>query len=97
MRRPPSTVCARRRVPFFIDADSDDYLLADHMERLRYTEKSPPKEEVDLITAVLRTVLPGLESFVTDERYAVLLGKMAYNAFGVTFGERRDGKVGVIL
>ncbi|KAF9266257.1 MAS20-domain-containing protein [Marasmius fiardii PR-910] len=76
----------------FIDAESEDYLLADHIERLRYLELQPPKEEVELITAVLQTVLPGLESFVTDERYAVLLGKMAYNTFGVTFGEGRDDK-----
>ncbi|KAG7097394.1 hypothetical protein E1B28_004744 [Marasmius oreades] len=76
----------------FADAESDDYLLADHIERLRYLEVSSPKEEVEMITAVLQTVLPGLESFVTDERYAVLLGKMAYNAFGVTFGDGRDDK-----
>ncbi|KAL0580513.1 mitochondrial import receptor subunit tom20 [Marasmius crinis-equi] len=76
----------------FVDAEEGEYLLADHIERLRYLEVQPPKEEVDLMTAVLQTVLPGLESFVTEERYATLLGKMAYNAFGVSYGGGRDDK-----
>ncbi|KAK7049748.1 mitochondrial import receptor subunit tom20 [Paramarasmius palmivorus] len=76
----------------FVDADGGDYLLADHLERLRFLELNPPKEEVELITEVLKNVLPGLESFVTDERYAVLLGKMAYNAYGVSYNGGRDDR-----
>ncbi|KAJ8087027.1 mitochondrial import receptor subunit tom20 [Marasmius tenuissimus] len=76
----------------FVDAENGEYLLADHLERLRFLEVEPPKEEVDLMTSVLQTVLPGLESFVTEERYATLLGKMAYNAYGVSFGLGRDDR-----
>lgn len=77
----------------FTDAESGDYLLADHMERLRYLEVKPSAEELPLLVDVLQTALPGLEQFVTDERHATLLGKMAYNAFGVCFGSGRDDKV----
>ncbi|THV08202.1 MAS20-domain-containing protein [Dendrothele bispora CBS 962.96] len=76
----------------FVDADGGDYLLADHLERLRYLEIKADKEEIELITDVLQTVLPGLEQFVAEERYSVLLGKMAYNAFGVYFDGGREDK-----
>lgn len=77
----------------FTDAESGEYLLADHIERLRYLEVVPPAEELALFVKTLQTALPGLEQFVTDERHATLLGKMAYNAFGVCFGGGRDDKV----
>ncbi|KAF8897884.1 hypothetical protein BD779DRAFT_1782192 [Infundibulicybe gibba] len=76
----------------FTDADGGDYLLADHMERLRYLEVTPPKEELPLLVEVLKTALPGLEQFVTEERHSTLLGKMKYNAFGITYGGGRDDK-----
>ncbi|KAG5639700.1 hypothetical protein H0H81_005883 [Sphagnurus paluster] len=76
----------------FTDADGGEYLLADHMERLRYLEVKPPAEELPLLVDVLQTALPGLEQFVTDERHATLLGKMAYNSFGVYFDGGRDDK-----
>lgn len=78
----------------FTDAEGSEYLLADHMERLRYLEVKPTAEELPLLVSVLQTALPGLEQFVTNERHATLLGKMAYNAFGVCFGGGRDDKVG---
>ncbi|GLB34124.1 putative MAS20 protein import receptor [Lyophyllum shimeji] len=76
----------------FTDAEDGEYLLADHIERLRYLEVKPPEEELPLLVEILQTALPGLEQFVTDERHATLLGKMAYNAFGVSFGGGRDDK-----
>ncbi|KAF9062225.1 hypothetical protein BDP27DRAFT_1336916 [Rhodocollybia butyracea] len=76
----------------YAGADDEEYLLADHIERLRYVEITPPQEELKLITAVLDTVLPGLDSLVTEERYSTLLGKMAYNAFGVYYDGARDDK-----
>ncbi|KAF9450959.1 MAS20-domain-containing protein [Macrolepiota fuliginosa MF-IS2] len=72
----------------FTDADDGDYLLADHMERLRYLEITPNAEELPLVAAVLEKTLPGLEQFVTDERHSMLIGKMLYNAIGV--GSRDD-------
>ncbi|KAG5648784.1 hypothetical protein DXG03_000133 [Asterophora parasitica] len=76
----------------FTDSETGDYLLADHIERLRYLELKPNPEELPLLVDILQTALPGLEQFVTDERHATLLGKMAYNAYGVSFGGGRDDK-----
>lgn len=77
----------------FADADAGDYLLSDHIEPLRYLELEPSQEEHSLILNVLNTAMPGLEQFLTDERHKILLGKMAYNCFGVCFGGGRDDKV----
>ncbi|KAF8076722.1 MAS20-domain-containing protein [Lyophyllum atratum] len=76
----------------FTDAEGGEYLLADHIERLRYLEVTPPEEELPLLVDILQTALPGLEQFVTDERHSTLLGKMTYNSFGVSFGGGRDDK-----
>ncbi|KAJ8698741.1 mitochondrial import receptor subunit tom20 [Pleurotus ostreatus] len=73
-------------------AEGGDYGLTDHLERLRFLEIVPSPEEMRLLTDVLQHALPGLEQFVTDERHAVLLGKMAYNAFGVCYGGGRTDK-----
>ncbi|KAH7931323.1 MAS20-domain-containing protein [Leucogyrophana mollusca] len=72
--------------------DGGEYTLYDHVERLRYLEVTPSDEEVKLLRDVLQTALPGLEQFITDERHATFLGKMAYNAYGVSFGSGRDDK-----
>lgn len=74
------------------EADGGEYTLYDHIERLRYLQVVAPEEEVKLLAKVLATAVPGLDQFVTDERHATLLGKMAYNAYGVCFGGGRDDK-----
>ncbi|TRM67859.1 hypothetical protein BD626DRAFT_107195 [Schizophyllum amplum] len=75
----------------FADAEGGGYLLADHVERLRFLEAETPEEEVSLLSGVLSAALPGLEAFVTPERYTTFLGKIAYNAFGVCYnGGRLD-------
>ncbi|KDR84067.1 hypothetical protein GALMADRAFT_695672 [Galerina marginata CBS 339.88] len=78
----------------FTDADNEveKYVLADHLERLRYLEVVPNKEETALLTKVLATALPGLEEFITEEKYATMAGKIAYNSFGVCFGGGRDDR-----
>ncbi|KAM6496192.1 hypothetical protein JOM56_008898 [Amanita muscaria] len=76
----------------FTDAEGGEYVLADHIERLKYLEMSPDKEELKLLSTVLEAALPGLEQFVTEERHATLLGKMAYNSFGVYFDRGRADK-----
>jgi mitochondrial import receptor subunit TOM20 len=81
----------------FMDAEGGGYQLADHIERLRFIEVVPPNEEFPLLVDVLKLALPGLEHFVLDERHTVLHGKMAYNAFGVTFGGGRDDKVSTLI
>lgn len=79
----------------FTDSDGTDhdYGIGDHMERLRYLETVPNKEEIALLSDVLQLALPGLEGFVLDERYAILSGKMTYNAFGVSYNGGRDDRV----
>jgi import receptor subunit TOM20 len=81
--------------------DSEDvaekYVLADHLERLRYLEMPPNKKEAELIKGVLSTALPGLEEFITEEKHATFSGKMAYNAFGVCFGGGRTDRVCIRL
>lgn len=81
--------------------DSEDvaekYVLADHLERLRYLEIPPNKQEAELIKGVLSTALPGLEEFITEEKHATFSGKMAYNAFGVCFGGGRTDRVCIRL
>ena len=80
----------------FTDAEGGGYQLADHVERLRFLEVVPPKDEFPLLVEVLKYALPGLEHFILDERHATLHGKMAYNAYGVTFGGGRDDKVRIL-
>lgn len=75
-------------------ADSGDYTMDDHVERLRYLELKAPEDDYKLLGKVLSTALPGLEQFINDERHATLLGKMAYNDYGVCFDDGRDDKVG---
>ncbi|KAH9965901.1 hypothetical protein BC827DRAFT_777388 [Russula dissimulans] len=75
------------------DAGADEgYTLFDHMERVRYLELSGKEAEAEQLRAILKANLPGLEDFVTDERYTVLIGKMAYNAYGISHSGGRDDK-----
>lgn len=75
------------------EAVHSDYTLYDHLERLRYLEIEVPEQETNLLRSVFETAIPGLESFITDERHATLKGKMAYNAYGVVYNGGRDDKV----
>ncbi|KAI9452074.1 hypothetical protein F5148DRAFT_1289782 [Russula earlei] len=68
------------------------YTLFDHMERVRYLELSGKEGGAEQLRAILSANLPGLDDFVTDERYTVLVGKMAYNAYGVSYSGGRDDK-----
>ncbi|KAI9069255.1 MAS20-domain-containing protein [Trametes sanguinea] len=73
-------------------ADKDIYNIGDHVERLRFVEGHVTDEEVKLLGAVLGSALPGVEQSVTEERHAALVGKMQYNAIGVTPGGGRDDR-----
>ncbi|KAF8638601.1 hypothetical protein AX17_002142 [Amanita inopinata Kibby_2008] len=76
----------------FTEAEGGEYLLADHLERLRYLEVQPNPDEVKLLAQILEAALPGLEQFVTEDRHATLIGKMSYNAYGVYYDGGRDDK-----
>ncbi|TBU49006.1 MAS20-domain-containing protein [Dichomitus squalens] len=75
-----------------IAGGGDLYSVSDHMERLRFIEGHVTDEEIKHLKAVLGAALPGLEQSVTEERMAVLVGKMAYNAIGVCPDGGRDDK-----
>lgn len=76
---------------YYAPPDNGDYTMDDHFERLRYLELNPPEDEYRLLGKVLSTALPGLEQLINDERHTTLMGKMAYNAYGVCFdGGRYD-------
>lgn len=90
----PGGIVARDALSDCPEAESGDYTLYDHLERLRYLECEAPEDEMKLLSDVLSTAVPGLEAFVTSERQATLLGKMAYNSFGICIDGGRDNKVG---
>jgi mitochondrial import receptor subunit TOM20 len=69
------------------------YTIFDHMERVRFLELTGKEGEAEHLRTILKANLQGLEDFVTDERYTVLIGKMAYNAYGISFSDGRDDKV----
>ena len=69
------------------------YTLFDHMERVRFLELNANEDEAEQLRAILKANLQGLEEFVTNERYTVLIGKLAYNAYGISFAGGRDDKV----
>jgi import receptor subunit TOM20 len=81
---------SRPEKPDYMDAEGGEYQLGDHIERLRYLDVDPDHEEFSLLVEVLKHALPGLEHFLIDERHKTLHGKVAYNAYGVTFGESDD-------
>lgn len=72
---------------------TNGYTLFDHMERVRYLELSGKEGEAEQLRSIMKANLPGLDEFVTDERYTVLTGKMAYNAYGISPSGGRDDKV----
>jgi mitochondrial import receptor subunit TOM20 len=72
---------------------TNGYTLFDHMERVRYLELSEKEGEAEQLRSIMKANLPGLEEFVTNERYTVLTGKIAYNAYGISPSGGRDDKV----
>ncbi|KAJ3360063.1 hypothetical protein GGF32_008650 [Allomyces javanicus] len=66
--------------------DADGFGVWDHIERLRYLELTPTAIDAKYIT-MLQTLLgekvPGLEDFLTLERYLLLKGKFLYNQMAV--------------
>jgi len=73
----------------------DEYTLFDHLERLRFLEIADNEwqGQSKLLANALKLAADGLDEFLQNDRYGVLLGKMAYNAIGVTFNEGRSDKV----
>lgn len=81
----------------FTQAENGEYGIEDHVERWSTGQVSPPPEEYPLLGALLHATLPGLEAFLTEPSYKSLLGKIAFNAFGVSFGGGRNDRVRITL
>jgi len=73
---------------------TEEFSLFDHLERLRFLEMDEVAVAADktALAEVLKMSAEGLEDFLNNGRYDTVLGKMAYNAIGVTFSGGRDDK-----
>ncbi|KAJ3093033.1 hypothetical protein HK102_012242 [Quaeritorhiza haematococci] len=64
-----------------------DYSTWDHLERLHAVDTGPPrsteKTELDILKRVTNNTVPGLDSFLTETRYATLRRTFLYNAIGI--------------
>ncbi|TFK66582.1 MAS20-domain-containing protein, partial [Pluteus cervinus] len=79
----------------YMDTDDTEYVLADHLERLKALDLDsvqPDEEELTLLVEVLKAGFPGLDEFVNDERYALMIAKMRFNSYGVCFDGGRDDR-----
>ncbi|KAF9113197.1 hypothetical protein BGX27_002038 [Mortierella sp. AM989] len=64
-----------------------EYNSFDHMERLRYLEIPPSAEiekEMELLKVALGSNIPGIDEFITQERYLLMKGRLLYNVYGVS-------------
>ncbi|KAI0787150.1 hypothetical protein BC629DRAFT_1714864 [Irpex lacteus] len=79
-------------LPGYVEKGGPEYALGDHFERLRYVDAPVPEEETKVIQGVFSNSLPGLDEFLTDERHAIMLSKVAHNAIGIAFSGGRDDR-----
>ncbi|CAK5262874.1 unnamed protein product [Mycena citricolor] len=68
------------------------YAIEDYVERWTTGKGEPSEEEFGLLVNLMRNTLPGLEAFLPQDGHKSLCGKLAFNAFGVTFGEGREDR-----
>ncbi|KAG0325244.1 hypothetical protein BGZ99_000899 [Dissophora globulifera] len=64
-----------------------EYNSFDHMERLRYLEIPPSAEEekeMSLLKVALGSNIPGIDEFITEERYMLMKGRLLYNLYGIS-------------
>ncbi|KAJ2480210.1 mitochondrial import receptor subunit tom20 [Coemansia sp. RSA 2131] len=67
-------------------SDTDEYTTWEHLEIMRYLELIPTASDATALHKlgeVMSASVPGLNEFVTGERYTMLKGKLDYNAFSV--------------
>ncbi|KAI1319065.1 hypothetical protein EDD11_004954 [Mortierella claussenii] len=73
-----------------------EYNSFDHMERLRYLEIPPSAEEekeMELLKVALGSNIPGIDEFITEERYMLMKGRLLYNLYGVSTSLDANRKV----
>lgn len=80
----------------YTQADGGEYQIEDHVERWSTIAVDSPPEEYPIIVALLKATLPGLDAFINEDGHKALLGKIAFNSFGVCFSGGRDNRVRVL-
>ncbi|KAF9435377.1 hypothetical protein BGZ76_006417 [Entomortierella beljakovae] len=73
-----------------------EYNSFDHMERLRYLEIPSSKEierEMELLKVALGSNIPGIDEFITEERYLLMKGRLLYNIYGISTALDKNRKV----
>ncbi|KAJ1919534.1 mitochondrial import receptor subunit tom20 [Mycoemilia scoparia] len=71
------------------ESDDDEYTTYEHLERLKYLEIIPSKDDavaLKQLSGMLASKIPGLGDFINEERYVTLKGKLAYNTFATKLG-----------
>ncbi|KAK7062149.1 SET domain-containing protein, partial [Favolaschia claudopus] len=76
----------------YTQADSGEYQIEDHIERWSASPIEPPEEEFGLVAGLLKATLPGLDAFISVTSHKDLLGRIAFNTFGVCYGGGRDDR-----
>ncbi|KAI0796857.1 hypothetical protein C8Q75DRAFT_214382 [Abortiporus biennis] len=71
---------------------SSDFSLFDHLERLRFVQATVTEDDTKLISDVFENGLQGLGQAFDAERNATFQGQIAYNAYGIFYGEGRTDK-----
>ncbi|KAF9208923.1 hypothetical protein BGZ49_007129 [Haplosporangium sp. Z 27] len=64
-----------------------EYNSFDHMERLRYVDIPPSAEiekEMELLKVALGSNIPGIDEFITQDRYLLMKGRLLYNIYGTS-------------
>ncbi|CAG8558119.1 10283_t:CDS:2 [Acaulospora morrowiae] len=64
----------------------EEYSTWDHIERLRFLSVPPSEKEakeIKLLRELFAAKVPGMEEFISEERYLMLKGKLMYNAYGI--------------
>ncbi|KAF9963227.1 hypothetical protein BGZ65_005067 [Modicella reniformis] len=64
-----------------------EYSSFDHMEQLRYLGISSSEEEekeMELLKGALGSNIPGIDEFITEERYLLMKGRLLYNIYGIS-------------
>ncbi|KAF9131804.1 hypothetical protein BGX30_012935 [Mortierella sp. GBA39] len=66
-----------------------EYNSFDHLERLVYVEKTlgPDEEkEIELLKLALGSSIPGIDQFITEERYLIMKARILHNIYGISSG-----------
>ncbi|KAF9937490.1 hypothetical protein BGZ67_001223 [Mortierella alpina] len=65
----------------------EEYNSFDHMERLRYLDvpaTADEEKEIELLKVALGSNIPGIDEFITEERYLVMKGRLLYNIYAIS-------------